>query len=168
MEKKKISPRIEGQSQEFLSKNFNTLNAGAEYVLDGFPMLYNRTLHEMKGRFTNGELSFLVEAFKETKLSPQLAGQQLKIYCDDAMMFRKLHEKWQIKSDVFLIKIKDLTSFQIGCLEIWAKKFWFAKWEKRGKRFEGICEIFTLREIISIWRSSYSKTKLKAKQKRHS
>ena len=24
MEKKKISPRIEGQSQEFLSKNFNT------------------------------------------------------------------------------------------------------------------------------------------------
>ncbi len=133
MEKKKISPRIEGQSQEFLSKNFNTLNAGAEYVLDGFPMLYNRTLHEMKGRFTNGELSFLVEAFKETKLSPQLAGQQLKIYCDDAMLFRKLHVKWKIKSDVFLKKIEDITSFQIACLEIWAKKFWFAKWKKGDK-----------------------------------
>jgi hypothetical protein len=96
-------------------------------------MLYNRTLHEMKGRFTNGELSFLVEAFKETKLSPQLAGQQLKIYCDDAMMFRKLHERWKIKSDVFLKKTEDITSFQTACLEIWAKKFWFAKWKKGEK-----------------------------------
>ena len=67
-----------------------------------------------------GNLSFLVEAFKETKLSPQLAGQQLKIYCDDAMMFRKLHEKWRIKRRI-LKKIEDLTSFQIACLEIWAK-----------------------------------------------
>ena len=143
MEKKKISPRIEGQSQEFLSKNFNTLNAGAEYVLDGFPMLYNRTLHEMKGRFGNGELSFLVEAFKETKLSPQLAGQQLKIYCDDAMMFRKLNEKWKIKSDVFLKKIEDMTSFQIACLEIWAKKFWFAKWKKGEKSLREYVKLLT-------------------------
>ena len=110
MEKKKISPRIEGQSQDFLSKNFNTLNAGAEYVLDGFPMLYNRALHETRAHFSVNELSFLVEAFKETKLSPQLAGQQFKIFCDDAMTFRKLDDKWKIKSDEFLKKIEGLTS----------------------------------------------------------
>jgi hypothetical protein len=133
MEKKKISPRIEDQSREFLSTNFSTLNAGAEYVLDGFPMLYNRALHEMRGHFLEGELSFLVEAFKETKLSPQLAGQQFKIFCDDAMTFRKLDDKWKIKKDVFLKKIQDVTSFQIACLEIWAKKFWLAKW-KKGER----------------------------------
>ena len=133
MEKKKISPRIEGQSQDFLSKNFNTLNAGAEYVLDGFPMLYNRALHETRAHFSDNDLSFLVEAFKETKLSPQLAGQQFKIFCDDAMTFRKLDDKWKIKSDVFLKKIEDLTSFQMACLEIWAKKFWFAKWKKGDK-----------------------------------
>ena len=133
MEKKKTSPRIEDQSREFLSTNFSTLNAGAEYVLDGFPMLYNRALHEMRGRFSSAELSFLVEAFKETKLSPQLAGQQFKIFCDDAITFRKLDEKWKIKSDVFLKKIEDITSFQMACLEIWAKKFWFAKWMKGNK-----------------------------------
>jgi hypothetical protein len=133
MEKKKISPRIEDQSREFLSTNFSTLNAGAEYVLDGFPMLYNRALHEMRGHFLEGELSFLVEAFKETKLSPQLAGQQFKIFCEDAMTFRKLDDKWKIKNDVFLKKIRDITSFEIACLEIWAKKFWFAKW-KKGER----------------------------------
>ena len=133
MEKKKISPRVEDQSREFLSSNFSTLNAGAEYVLDGFPMLFNRALHEMKGHFSDGELSFLVEAFKETKLSPQLAGQQLKIFCNDAVMFRKLDDKWKISGDVFLNKIEDITSFQIACLEIWAKKFWFAKW-KRGDK----------------------------------
>jgi hypothetical protein len=133
MEKKKISPRIEVQSQDFLSKNFNTLNAGAEYVLDGFPMLYNRALHETRAHFSVNELSFLVEAFKETKLSPQLAGQQFKIFCDDAMTFRKLDDKWKIKSDEFLKKIEGLTSFQMACLEIWAKKFWFAKWKKGDK-----------------------------------
>ena len=133
MEKKKISPRIEGQSQDFLSKNFNTLNAGAEYVLDGFPMLYNRALHETRAHFSVNELSFLVEAFKETKLSPQLAGQQFKIFCDDAMTFRKLDDKWKIKSDEFQKKIEGLTSFQMACLEIWAKKFWFAKWKKGDK-----------------------------------
>jgi len=133
MEKKKISPRIENQSREFLSTKFSTLNAGAEYVLDGFPMLYNRALHEMRGQFSNGELSFLVEAFKETKLSPQLAGQQFRIFCDDAMTFRKLDEKWKIKGEVFLKKIDNITSFQMACLEIWAKKFWFAKWKKGEK-----------------------------------
>ena len=71
-----------------------------------------RTLHEMKGRFTKGELSFLAEAFKGAKLSPQLAGQELKYYCEDAMMFRKLREKWQIKSDVILKKFKILHPFK--------------------------------------------------------
>jgi hypothetical protein len=37
--------------------------------------------------------------------------------------------------------------------------------EKRGKKFEGICEINNLREIERIWHSSYSKTKLITKQK---
>ena len=143
MEKKKISPRVEDQSREFLSTNFSTLNAGAEYVLDGFPMLYNRALYEMRGYFSDGELSFLVEAFKETKLSPQLAGQQLKIFCDDAMTFRKLDDKWKIKGDAFLKKVEDITSFQIACLEIWAKKFWFAKWKKGDK---------SLREYVKLLR----------------
>jgi hypothetical protein len=133
MEKKKISPRIEDQSREFLSTHFSTLNAGAEYVLDGFPMLYNRALYEMRGHFSDGELSFLIEAFKDTKLSPQLAGQQFKIFCDDAMTFRNLDDKWKIKSDTFLKKIENITSFQAACLEIWAKKFWFAKWKKGDK-----------------------------------
>ena len=133
MEKKKISPRIEDRSREFLSANFSTLNAGAEYVLDGIPMLYNRALHEIRGHFSDGELSFLVEAFKDTKLSPQLAGQQFKIFCDDAITFRNLDDKWKVKSGIFLKKIEDLTSFQMACLEIWAKKFWFAKWKTGDK-----------------------------------
>jgi hypothetical protein len=143
MEKKKISPRIEDQSREFLSTNFSTLNAGAEYVLDGFPMLHNRALHEIKGHFSDEELSFLVEAFKETKLSPQLAGQQFKIFCDDAMTFRNLDDKWQIKRDVFLKKIEDITSFQMACLEIWAKKFWFSKWKKGDKNLREYVKLLT-------------------------
>ena len=30
-------------------------------------------------------------------------------------------------------KIEKITSFQAACLEIWAKKFWFAKWKKGDK-----------------------------------
>ena len=143
MEKKKISPRIEEQSREFLSTNFSTLNAGAEYVLDGFPMLYNRALFEIRERFSDAELSFLVEAFKETKLSPQLAGQQFKIFCDDAMKFRNLDDKWKIKRDAFLKKIEEITSFQMACLEIWAKKFWFAKWKKGDKSLREYVKLLT-------------------------
>ena len=143
MEKKKISPRIEDQSREFLSANFSTLNAGAEYVLDGFPMLYNRAIHELRGLFSEGELSFLVEALKAPKLSPQLAGQQFKIFCDDAMTFRKLDAKWNINNDAFLKKIEEITSFQIACLEIWAKKFWFAKWKKGDKNLREYVKALT-------------------------
>ena len=92
---------------------------------------------------SDGELSFLVEAIKETKLSPQLAGQQFKIFCDDAMTFRKLDDKWKIKSDEFLKKIEDLTSFQMACLEIWAKKFWFAKWKKGDKSLREYVKLLT-------------------------
>ncbi|NIV98268.1 hypothetical protein GWN26_03600 [Candidatus Saccharibacteria bacterium] len=143
MEKKKISPRIEDQSRVYLSSHFSTLNAGAEYVLDGIPMLYNRALHEIRGHFGERELSFLVEAFKETKLSPQLAGQQFKIFCDDAITFRQLDAKWKIKSDAFLKKVEDLTSFQMACLEIWAKKFWFAKWKKGDKSLREYVKVLT-------------------------
>ena len=143
MEKKKISPRIEDQSRVYLSSHFSTLNAGAEYVLDGIPMLYNRALHEMRGHFGEAELSFLVEAFKETKLSPQLAGQQFKIFCDDAITFRQLDAKWKINSDAFLKKVADLTSFQMACLEIWAKKFWFAKWKKGDKSLKEYVNVLT-------------------------
>jgi hypothetical protein len=133
MEKKKISPRVEDQTRDYLSKHFSTINAGAEYVLDGFPMLYNRALHEIKGRFTEEELSFLVEAFKDTKLGAQLAGQQLRVYCDDAMTFRKLDEKWHLERDGLLQKIREMPSFQTACLEIWARTYWFRKWNKGEK-----------------------------------
>jgi len=133
MEKKKISPRVEDQTRDYLSKHFSTINAGAEYVLDGFPMLYNRALHEIKGRFTEEELSFLVEAFKDTKLGAQLAGQQLRIYCDDAMTFKKLDEKWHLERESLLQKIREMPSFQTACLEIWARRHWLRKWSKGEK-----------------------------------
>ena len=133
MEKKKISPRVEDQTREYLSKHFSTTNAGAEYILDGFPMLYNRALHEIKGRFTEAELAFLVETFKETKLGAQLAGQQLRVYCEDAMMFKKLDEKWHIPREEFLQKIREMRSFHAACLEIWARVYWFRKWYKGEK-----------------------------------
>jgi hypothetical protein len=133
MEKKKISPRIEDQTREYLTTHFSTLNAGAEYVLDGFPMLFNRALFELKGRFTRDELCFLVEAFKETKLSAQLAGRQLKIYCDDAMRFRNLDRKWPVERETFFQKVEEMPSFQTSCLEIWARMYWFRKWKKGEK-----------------------------------
>ena len=133
MEKKKISPRIDDQSRVFLSNHFSTLNAGAEYVLDSFPMLFKRALHEMRGIFSDKELSFLVEAFKEPKLSSQLAGQQLRLFCNDAITFGKIDDKWEIEGEVFSKKIETRTSFQLACLEIWAKKFWYSKWGKGDK-----------------------------------
>ena len=96
-------------------------------------MLFNRVLFELKGRFTANELCFLVEAFKETKLSAQLAGQQLKIYCDDAMLFRNLDQKWPVERKAFFQKVEEIPSFQTASLEVWARMYWFRKWNKGEK-----------------------------------
>jgi len=136
MKSKKIGPQVSTQTIEFFGEKFKSTNAGAEYTLAAFPGLYQATLtREIKGVFTAGELSLMLDVFNATMLTPALAGQHLN--CIDGMELDHLDEKWEINKAEFTKKLNALTIFQANCLEIWANGFWYSgATETRGLDLE--------------------------------
>lgn len=141
---KKTSPRLTDSTAEFFTGTFSSLNAGAEYVLQGFPALYKHTLRELKGKFTDGELKLMIDVFNSTALTPIMAGQQLDLQVLDGMELDGLDQKWEVDKAELMAKVNALTIFQAACLEIWANGFWCAeksdveKPGSIGKHVEGL------------------------------
>jgi hypothetical protein len=125
MTRKSTAPRIGDKSAEFYPGLFQSLNWGLEYTLDAFPALYRRTLHDLKGKFSRGELCLMIDVFNATALTPQLAGQQIGANVADGIELDHLDEKWEIDGDALNAKIDALTIFEASCLEIWANGFWY-------------------------------------------
>jgi len=125
MPKKPIAPRISDRSAEFYPQIFSSLHFGTTYTLDAFPALYQRTLHDLRGKFGQGELSLLIDVFNSTMLTPQLAGQHLYLQAQDGMELDGLDEKWAVDREAFLKKLDALPVFAAACLEIWANGFWY-------------------------------------------
>ena len=120
----KVGPRISNSASAWLEANFSSRGAGAEYVLECFPELYRRALHDLVGHFTAGELSLLVDTFNATMLVPQIVGQHLEISAHDSMLLDHTDGKWGADADDLLAKIRALTLFERACLEIWVKALW--------------------------------------------
>jgi hypothetical protein len=120
----KIGPRISESAGAWLGQNFSSRNAGAEYVLEAFPECYRRTMYDLKGRFSAGELSLLIDTFNSTMLSPRLAGQHLALSAHDSMILDGTDQKWSVDREGFEAKIAALSFFECAALEIWVKAFW--------------------------------------------
>ena len=120
----KIGPRISEKTSEWLTCQFSSRNAGAEYLLEVVPQLYRRTLRDLRGRFTPGELSLMLDCMNATMLTPQLAGQQLAINCIDSMELDLTAEKWSVDRQAFTERLQALSLWESACLEIWARGFW--------------------------------------------
>lgn len=120
----KITPRIMDTTEKWLSENFSSKHAGAELVLDAFPVLYRRGLADLKGQFDGPELSLLLDAFNGLYLTPGLLGQHLVASATDGIRLEGLAEKWGVNSDRFLIRLDSLSFFERACLEIWLRAFW--------------------------------------------
>ena len=125
MTRKSTAPRIGEQSAKFYPGLFSSLNAGLEYTADAFPALYRRTLHDLRGTFSRGELMLMIDIFNATALTPQLAGQHLAASVSDGIAWDRLDQKWEIDGAALNAKIADLTIFACACLEIWANGFWY-------------------------------------------
>ncbi|MBA7559402.1 hypothetical protein ES708_01016 [subsurface metagenome] len=120
---KSISPKISENTAKFYPGLFRSLNAGAVYALEIFPRLYQRTLHDMRGRFSAGELSLMVDVMKATMLTPTSAGQSLAANVSDGIALDGLDTKWEIDGGTLNKKMDTLTIFEVVCLEIWATGF---------------------------------------------
>jgi outer membrane scaffolding protein for murein synthesis (MipA/OmpV family) len=122
--KSNIGPRISIGAKGFYKERFSSLNAGAEYALEAFPVLYRRTLADLAGRFTAGELSVMLDVANGLALTPGIAGQHLVMECVDAMALDGLDSKWRVVTKDFLEKLQALSLFQCACLEVWARAYW--------------------------------------------
>lgn len=117
----KVSPRVTSKGAEFYRATFPSLNAGCEYVLDSFPVLYHKTMMPLFERFSEREFSLITETFNGTMLTSGLAGQHLAISVADACDLDSLDVKWGVDRDALLEKISTLSQFEATCLEIWAR-----------------------------------------------
>jgi hypothetical protein len=121
---KQVSPKIDDRAAEFYAAHFSTTNQGVSYTLEAFPAIYRRTLGELQGRFTEAELSLILDVVNGLLLTPQFAGQHLPAEVSDGVALEFLDRKWEIDGPNLIGKIQDLTIGQTAVLEIWAKAFW--------------------------------------------
>lgn len=59
--KRSIGPRISKRASDFFSRHFQAENQGYQFILETFPVLYEQTLKEMSGFFTEEEFISLVQ-----------------------------------------------------------------------------------------------------------
>lgn len=136
MPRKSTSPRISEASAKFYPTVFSSLNAGLEYTIDAFPALYRRTLYDLKGTFSHGELMLMVDVYNATMLTP--GHQMLCAQVSDGIALDHLDEKWEIDGAALNAKIAALPIFAAACLEIWANGFWHRQKQSEiiGKDFD--------------------------------
>ena len=99
---KSTAPRLGDAHAEFILKSFPTLNAGCEYILNAWPGIVKRTLADLSGQFTAGELSLIIDVFNGTALTPGLAGQHIAINVADSIDLDHTDQKWSVDKKTIL------------------------------------------------------------------
>ena len=122
MYKKKIGPRVDDEVYDSyaLIPAFKTSNAGVEYAMDMFPLLYRKTLLEIKDMFLYNELKLIIKVVIKQNLDSRTAGQYLLTSVDTAIQVDNLHEQYSVDSGSLIEKMDKLTSYQKASLELWA------------------------------------------------
>jgi hypothetical protein len=103
-----------------------TVSAAALEIFEqAVPALYSVTLGEIKGLFTNGEISLMLDVSKGLLLTPMILGQHLPIEVEDGIDLNGLAEKWNVDRDTLLEKLERLSTTQIAVLETVLNDFWY-------------------------------------------
>lgn len=128
---KKVAPALSDECAKFYESNFSNVNAGVTFVLESFPVLYQRAMFEIKARseLTRNELCLIIDAFNGLALTPGLAGQHITLEVSDGIDLEGLDKKWDVDKAAIMEKLSGLSIFLSACLEIWAKSFWSGKRE---------------------------------------
>ncbi len=125
MVKENVGPRIDPKAKEFYDRMFQTVNGGATYILEAYPILYEKTLQEIKGKFNREDLMVMVDVFNGHAMTNKMAGEELWWSVAEGIKYDALDTKWGVDKDTLLYKIQLLTIFQKAVLEIWANSFWY-------------------------------------------
>ena len=127
---KAMAPRVPESAIEFYQQHWSSANGAAEWVLGSFPGMYHAALAEIRGRFSAGELSMLIDVANGSALliysGAGVVGSNLILSVDDSFRLYpgQFEEKWQIEWKPMMAKMESLTRFQLTALEVWAGSFW--------------------------------------------
>ena len=124
---KNINARVSEKSEKFLTENFRSKGAGAEYILAALPAASRKFIGlDMKGRFTSHELKLMIDVMNGTILTPEIAGLHLPINVRDGIALDGLDEKWSIDGKALEAKLTQMSTPELLILEIWIQGFWQA------------------------------------------
>lgn len=118
-EQKKITCRVRDTVHAWLSSHFRAHTHGAEYVLNSFPVLYRRVLHEARARFGAPELEVLIDVCKGLVLYPSMAGNHLLAAVIDGVRLDKIDRRHKVDGEALIEKLRGLSQAEVYCLEIW-------------------------------------------------
>lgn len=124
--KEHVGPRITEATRFFLVRIWPTQNHGAQWILESFPKLYDRTLKEIKGIFTKSELSLVLDAAENLTYFPEMAGQIIAFTVMDSLSMSRMGEEQEVDSDILLRKMTALTHYQRAMIEVWAQGYWLS------------------------------------------
>lgn len=124
MSKKTVSPRISLNTEIWLTEAFGSKGAGAEYILEAACAVQRRCIVDFKSLFSPDELKLMIDCFNGHILSPQSAGQSIKLSVSDSIIYDALDSKWGVDKATLLEKLEALPLPSRMFLEVWIKGFW--------------------------------------------
>lgn len=122
--KRQLAIEPDGMTREFIERHFSDPATGAERIVRSFPRLFEKSLDEVRGRFTREELYLMIDVLSGRYDKCSDAGNRLFRECMNEITADDLDRKWTVDRERLLDKISELTVFQSFCVELWAAAYW--------------------------------------------
>lgn len=123
-----VAARINQENERWLKDYFKTKSAGAEFILPWAVDTFFRGIRTLKSSFSPAELKTIVQAHKDTKLTPDNTRlSYLLLRINDACEGAGVHEHFGASKSSLEAKLKRLDDTQAAALMVWASGFWVSK-----------------------------------------
>lgn len=123
-----VAARINENQERWLKDYFRTKSAGAEFILPWAVDTFFRAITNIKQIFSASELKTIVEAYKDTKLTPESTRlSYLLLRVSDACETNAIHMRHGANRTSLDSKLKSLDDTQATALMVWASAFWVSR-----------------------------------------
>lgn len=123
-----VAARINDDQERLLKDYFRTKSAGAEFILPWAIETFFRAITSIKQKFSASELKTIVDAYKDTKLTPESARlSYLLLRISDACELNGIHIRHGAVRSSLEAKLKTLDDTQATSLMVWASAFWVSR-----------------------------------------
>ena len=124
---------MRGLEKNPVAAMFPDLEQAHDFMMQSWRHIWRHTLVMLKGRFTAGELSLIIDCHNAHAMTPMMYGSAGLLHnVSDAIALDGLAEKWMVDEKEIKAKLAELSAIQAHCLEIFATGFWYGKKRAQG------------------------------------